>query len=175
MATTNQGFVKITSAALVGATVQAANQLVAMNGSNVDEIVNGGGGVRLDKVVTDFGTAGFALSGAIRLTLSGTTTKTIDLTDLTSAAASYAGDTTFAKFMTLVLYNDGAASVTFASGASNGASVGLAGTSPTLSVGAGKFHVLNYATAGVTVDSTHKTIDITPTSGGSFVLVVGGA
>ena len=175
MATTNQAFIKQTVANLIGTTVQAANYLEAVNGNDAIQAVNGGNSVRLDYVLTDFSTAGFALSGACRLTLSGTTTKTITLVDLTSATAASAGDTVFAKFMTLVAYNDGAADVTIAPGASNPASIGLAGTSPTLTIPAGKFVVLNYATAGVTIDSTHKTIDVTPTSGGSFVLVVGGA
>ena len=54
---------------------------------------------------------------------------------------------------------------------SNGASLGLAGA---LTVQPGAAHVLNFPTP-VTVDGTHYSIDVTPTSGGSFVLCVGGA
>jgi hypothetical protein len=175
MATTLQSFLKVTVAALINATVQAANQVLALNPSNAAQIALGGNGVRLDYWVTDFSADANALHGVTRFTLSGTTTKTIALTNLATGADSSAGDPTFAKFMTLVFYNDGAADVTVASGASNGASLGLAGTSPTLTIPAGKVVIVNYATAGVTVDGTHKNIDVTPTSGGSFVLGVSGA
>lgn len=175
MATTGVNFCKLTNAALVGSTVQAAASMATLNGTSAAQLNAASNVDRADYLLSDLSVAGYAKNGAIRQTYSGTTPKNIDLTDLTSNAASYAGDTTFASFNTLVLYNDGAADVTFAPGGSNPASVGLAGTSPTLTIPAGKKVVLNYATAGVTVDSTHKIITITPTSGGSLILSVGGA
>lgn len=179
---TGANIVKLAAATHVGAVVQAANTLAALNPTSARQLELAGNATRCDRVHVDLGqailptgdTGGFAKNGAIRLTLSGTTPKTIDLTDLTSGADSYAGDTTFASFSTLTLFNDGAAAVTFAPGGSNPASVGLAGTTPTLSVGAGVKHSLNYASP-VTVSGSAKNITITPTSGGSFILCVGGA
>lgn len=163
MATTNSGFLKQTLGGVVSLAAVTANAVTAVR--------NALSGTRVDYVLADLSVKpGYAKNGAIRLALTGTTPKTIDLTDLTANAQSYAGDTAFAKFALLVLFNDGAAAVTFASGASNGASVGLSGT---LTVAPGDMKVLPWGTA-VTVDGTHKTIDITPTSGGSFVLSVGG-
>jgi hypothetical protein len=173
VATTLANFVKMTAAQLVGATVQAAGQLVALNGSNAAKVAAGAGGTVVDKLAVDFSTDALAKHGAARFTFSGTTPKNMDLTDLTSASASSAGDTTFATISQLVFYNDGAADITVAPGGSNPASIGLAGTTPTLNVPAGKSVAIPYAAA--VVDGTHKVILMTPTAGGSLVVSVGGA
>lgn len=162
MATTNCAFAKLTTG---GSTV-----LVALAENLVSSLVSTAGATRVDKVTSNLATAGYALNGAARYTLSGTTVKTIDLTSLSTGAAAYTGDVTFAKYAQLILYNDGAAAVTVGSGASNGATMPLSGT---VTVDAGQFVVLTRASA-VTVDGSHKTIDVTPTSGGSFVIAVGG-
>jgi len=173
MPTTKSNIVKILAPGLVGSTVQSANALVAFDGAAAAKI-GAAYGIPCDKVSQDLSTMGLAKNGGNRLSLSGTTPVNIDLTDLTANAASSAGDTSFASFVNLTLYNDGAAAVTVAPGASNPASIGLSGTSPTLTVNPGCACVLNYGSP-VTVDSTHKIITVTPTSGGSFVLSVGGA
>lgn len=175
MATTGVNFLKQTNAVLNGTTVAAAAALVPMNPTDAQQLAAAGYATLLDAFNGDLSAAGFALNGAARYTLSGTTPVSCDLTNLATAAASSAGDPTFAKFMRLVVFNDGAADVTIAPGGSNPATIGLGGTSPTLTVPAGKAVVLNYATAGVTVDSTHKIITITPTAGGSTCVAVGGA
>jgi hypothetical protein len=174
MATTKSAFVKLTAAQLVGATVAAAGQVVALNESNATQIVNGASGTRLDLALTNLATAGYAKNGAATVALTGTTPVTITLADLTSATASSAGDTVFATVNKLVLKNTGAADLTVAPGGSNPFDLFLAGTTPTLTVPAGSTITIE-SVAGKTVDSTHKTILITPTAGGSFAIAVGGA
>lgn len=174
MATTNSAFVKLTAAQLVGSTVQAAGAVVALNESNATQVVNGGSGTRLDAFVANLATAGYAKNGAASVSLTGTTPVTLDLTTLSTNATASAGDLTYATFYQLVYRNTGAADVTVAPGGSNPASLGFGGTTPTITVPANSAVTFQYA-AGVTVDSTHKTITITPTSGGSFALCVGGA
>ena len=161
MATTLSGFLKFTSGAAV--------LLLTRPAASMAGAVSSLAGTRLDIASANLSTAGFAKNGSTRLALSGTTTKAIDLTNLVTNADSYAGDVTFASFSQLLLTNDGAAAVVITPSASNGASLGLTN----LTVPPGKTHVLNFA--AVTVDGTHKSIDVTPTSGGSFVLLVGGA
>lgn len=174
MSTTNSGFVQITTAALVGATVQAAGAIVALNPDNAKEIVNGGGGTRLDKLVSDLATAGYAKNGAATVSLNGTTPVTVSLADLTSNTAKSAGDTSFATWNSLLFTNNGASDLTIAPAGSNPATIQLAGTTPTLTVAAGS-SVLLQSVAGVTVDSTHKSITITPAATGTASFAVGGA
>lgn len=175
MATTGVNFIKQTNAVLSGATMGAAAAVVAMNPTSAVQLVNAGYATALDSSASDLSAAGFALNGCGRYALVGTTVKTVDLTNLATGAASSAGDPTFAKVMRLVIFNDGAADATVAAGGSNPFAIGLAGTTPTLTIPTGKTVVLNYATAGTTVDGTHKTIDVTPTAGGSICIAVGGA
>lgn len=176
MATTNSAFVKLTNAVLTGATVGSAGDARATFEQNAIPLVSGSYATRLDAAPNaNLATAGFALNGAYVKTLSGTTAVNPDLTDLTSGATSYAGDTTFAKVFELIVYNTGAADITVAPGGSNPFTIGLNGTTPTLTVKAGDKVAIGYGTTGITVDSTHKVITITPTAGGSVALVVGGA
>lgn len=177
MATTNSNFVKLANAALIGSTVQAAGQVVAVNHATATQIINGGTGTYLDRFNVDLATAGYAKNGSAAATLTGTTAVTYDLTDLTSTTSgttAWAGDTTFATWNQLVFRNTGAADITVAQGASNGARLGLTGTTPAFTVPAGSV-ITFQSIAGYTVDSTHKVITITPTAGGSFALSVGGA
>ncbi len=174
MATTEQNFVALTAAQLVGSTVRAAGQVVALNPSNATAIVAGGAASALDKVTADLATAALAKNGAATVALAGTTPKTIDLTDLTSITASYAGDTTFASFSRLTFKNLGAGSLTVAPGASNPASLGINGTTPSVTVQPGASVTISYPTP-VTVDATHKTILLTPAADTTFSIAVGGA
>lgn len=173
MATTGTNFVRMTAAQLVGAAVAAAGKVVGFNPSNASQVVAGGTGVALDRQTVDLAAQSFALNGAATVALSGTTAKTVDLTDLTSVTDSYAGDTTFAGFTQLTFKNLGAGSVTIAPGGSNPASIGLGGTTPTLTLAPGASHTLNYGSA-VTVDSTHKTILLTPAATTVVSIAVGG-
>jgi FtsP/CotA-like multicopper oxidase with cupredoxin domain len=160
--TTNSGFLKFTAGGSV--------LLLAVPAANVAGAVNSLAGTRLDYLTTDASRAGFAKNGAVRLTLSSTTPQSIDLT-ATTATGVNAGDTAFASFGRLTLVNDGAADVTIAPSGSNGARLGMAGA---VTVPAGATHVHNFP-ANPAVDSTHKSMDITPTAGGSFVLIISGA
>jgi hypothetical protein len=122
---------------------------------------------------------GFARNAALSITFTGTTPVSIDLTALaTSVGVSsiQAGDVTFANMNVIVLKNTSSTSViTIAPGASNPSRFPvLAGTTPTLAVGPGGCHVLSDP-VGQVVDSTHKTILLTPSAGGSLLLAFGGA
>jgi hypothetical protein len=194
MATTNSNFVRVTATVLEGAATTAGPTLLAMEPSSAEAIEQGSGGVVLDKVIVDLGltsipsagsgrhvrTSGkilgnYAKNGAALFVTSGTTGVTLDLTDLTSTTSASAGDTAFATVNVLVFRNLGTAVMTIAPGASNPSDApGFAGTAPTLTIPAGSA-VVWHAAAGVTVDATHKTIDITPTAGGSIAIAVGGA
>jgi hypothetical protein len=174
MSTTKANFVSQTSAVLEGTTVGAAGAVVALSPEAAATDSRGSGGTILDKFLMDLSTAGFAKNGACTFALSGTTPVTLTLVDLTSATASNAGDTSFATWNQLNFYNTGAADLTIAQGSSSGARLGFAGTTPTVTVPAGG-HVILDNPAGSAVDSTHKNITITPTSGGSCAVSVGGA
>jgi len=191
MATTNVDFVLITKTGSYasGAAVKAAPFVVAVEANaarNLTGRVPGGaatgilGSTGLPTNGTGihiggFSDQGFALNGAYHKTTSGTTGVTVDLTDLTSGATSSAGDTTFAKANKIRVYNAGTADMTVAPGGSNPSNLPkFAGTTPTLTVAAGSY--IDFSNdAGATVDSTHKTILITPTSGGDVVVAVGGS
>jgi hypothetical protein len=131
--------------------------------------------------ILPFGTfiGGFARNGALSITFTGTTPVTIDLTTLaTSVGVSslQAGDSTFANINVIVLKNTSSTSIiTIAPGASNPSRFPVfSGTTPTLSVGPGGVHVLSDP-VGQAVDSTHKTLLLTPSAGGSILLSFGGA
>jgi hypothetical protein len=194
MATTNANFVEVTTAVLEGAAVTAAPSVIAMEPGAAEAIEQGSGGVLLDKLIIDLGlisipTAGsgrhirpsgkilgnYAKNGAALFVTSGTTTKILTLADLTSASSASAGDTVFATVNALVFRNLGAADMTIAPGAANPSNAPkFTGTTPTLTIPAGSV-VAWHSAAGVTIDGTHKTITITPTSGGNLSVCVGGA
>lgn len=174
MATTGQSFVKLTNPQLVGSTVQAAGQVVALNPSNANQVVNGGSGISIDKAFFDFSTDAFAKHGFNSTNLTGTTPVTLSLIDLTSGSTSFAGDTVFATWNKLMLYNTGAADLTVGPAGSNPARLQLNGTTPTITVAAGS-HVTLESVAGLAVDSTHFALTVTPTAGGSFALGVAGS
>lgn len=196
MATTAVGFIlNNNQAALDGATVTAIPYANQMEGKAASLLAGRGPGgtsytknsasatnkiIRLDAMVTDAAVLGYAKNGVFHVTTTGTTAVNIDLTNLATNATSTSGDTTFATYNMLIFYNlsglDGvaAADMTVAPGASNGVSKFLSGTTPTLTLGSSSRVAFEY-TAGVTVDSTHKIITVTPTAGGNFAVVVCGA
>lgn len=190
MATTGVDFVLQSKVAtqVKGATTKAAPYAIAVDPYNARTIagrVPGGAGTGLvgptglanngDFLIDGFAFQGFAKNGGYHKTTSGTTSVTIDLTDLTSGATSSDGDTTFATVNKITLYNCGAADMTIAPGGSNPSNIPkFTGTTPTIALPAGS-QVTIVSGAGVTVDSTHKTILVTPTSGGDLMVAVGGA
>ena len=191
MATTNVDFVLITKTGSYasGAAVKAAPFVVAVEANAARNLTgrvpggaatgilgtsglpNNGTGIHIG----GFSDQGFALNGAYHATTSGTTAVNVDLTNLATGATSNAGDATFAKVSKVRVQNCGSADMTVSPGASNPAPIPkMAGTTPTLTVAAGAYADFFLDTAG-TVDSTHKIITVTPTSGGDVVVAVGGA
>lgn len=138
------------------------------------------GAALLDDLATRFDNDGLSKHGVFHVTTTGTTPVNIDLTNLTTNATSYAGDTTFATWNKIVAWNlsglDGvaAASMTMAPGGSNPAPLGLGGTSPTLTLPASSPVVLTNK-AGGTITSSAKIITVTPSAGGNFALAVAGS
>lgn len=190
MATTGVDFVLITKAGsyAAGGTVKAAPFVAALERNaafNASGSVPGGAATGIlgatgfpnngtGVLVGGFALQGFALNGAFHATTSGTTPVSVDLTNLATNSTSSAGDATFAKFNKIKVRNAGAAAMTIAQGASNPASLGFAGTTPTYTVNAGA-EVEIEVPAGATVDATHKIITVTPTAGGDVVVAVGGS
>lgn len=177
MPTTNSNFVVITNPCLVGSTVQPAGSVVPMNQVSALQVCNEGYATPLDFSLTTGGlaNAGFAKNGAAYLTLTGTTAITLDLTALAAATGVVvAGDSSFALWNRIRFYNTGAVDLVVSPGGSNPARLLLAGTTPTLTIPAGSAVTLD-SLAGLVVDSTHKTVTITPTAGGTIGVCVGGA
>ena len=120
---------------------------------------------------------GFAKNGCALVVLSGTTAVTVDLTNLAAftGVTSQYGDTSLATVNCLVFNNLGTVAVTVAPGGSNPSRLPtFTGTTPTLSIPAGGAVGISDL-AGQTVDSTHKTFTLTPTSGGTIAISYGGA
>lgn len=120
---------------------------------------------------------GFAKNGCALIVLSGTTAVTIDLTNLAAftGVTSQAGDTSLSNIGAVVFNNLGTVDLTIAPGGSNPARFPtFTGTTPTLDCPAGGL-VCVYAQTQLAVDSTHKTITITPTSGGVLAFAYGGS
>jgi hypothetical protein len=160
MATVNSGFIKVVSG---GQTV-----LLAARSGAIQTVISELTATRLDRAVADLAGAGYAKNGCIRPVFSGTTPQTVDLTNTTSVP--YAGDSSFGSFTHVKLLNDGAAAVTVAPGASNGATLPFA----SITLNPGDEFPFTFGTP-VVVDGTHKTILMTPAASGSLVVTIGGA
>lgn len=143
-------------------------------------VANSQGIIMLDDVIASMDNDGLAKHGVFHVTTSGTTGVNIDLTNLATNATSYYGDVTFATINKLVGFNlsglDGvaAANMTLAQGGSNPAPLGFTGTTPAVAIYASSPWAW-FNKAGGTVTSSAKIITVTPSAGGNFVLVVGGA
>lgn len=194
MATTGMNFVEVTTTSLTASTVTTAPYVEALDPISAKNIEQGGAGVCLDEVHvhlgltrlpvagdgTSFNVKGkvlgnYSKNGAAIYSTTGTTPISPDLTAINTGAASSAGDLAFATVNTLVFRNLGAADMTIAPGGSNPSNAPkFTGTTPTLALPAGSV-VVWHSAAGVTVDSTHKVILVTPTAGGVFSISVGGA
>ncbi len=175
---TNANYLSQTANQLVGAAVIAANLVEYVGSSQRNLAVAAGAGLSIGSYSFDEVLAAYTSNAGILLTLTGSTAITIDVTNISATATSSAGQNTFAsKVNTMILQNIGAQALTIAQGTSNPLSLGLAGTTPTLSIAAGSTHVLNLGTpsAGSPVSGTTKTFTVTPTSGGSLLIYLGGA
>lgn len=197
MGTTNVEFVFMNEQAGLdgGATVTANPYVQAMDRQNALQQTyrqpGGGSYQQTPQTITgnqalvsqlDFGCAndGYAKHGVFHVTLSGTTPATMKVTDLTSGATSYAGDTTFATVNKIKFFNLGSldgttgGTVTVAPASANPFTLGYGGTSPTVPVyKAGEYVWSN--PAGVATSGTVNAITITPAAGGNFVAVVCGS
>lgn len=168
---------------LIGSTVQAANTLVQVDSTVRDAFIAAGVGIALDifpVAAVDLAKAGFANMAAVSLTFTGSTAITLDLTNLVAAtgvvvagAGTFAGS--FAHWAHMLFQNTGSSGKPFtvAPGASNPIRNPLGGTSPTHTLNPGDILHWNNATV-VAVDSTHKTVTLTPTSAGSGLLYICG-
>lgn len=163
MATTNSGFLRAADSA-------GAVTLHASTRNTIASVVSALSATRIDKVSIDLASDGFAKNGATRFTLSGTTPKTLDLSNIATSAASYAGDTTFSSYTRMSIYNDGAANVTLAPGGSNPATLAFSG----LTLAPGEMVGIIRPSA-TTIDSTHKNVTITPAADSSICVTIGGA
>lgn len=112
-------------------------------------------------VTTPIATFAYVTSFAIANTGAGATTL-----DLFGSLTDLAGNTTSGKtkLIGLLFTTSGlaaSASLRIAPGASNPLSMGLTGTTPKLTVPAGGFIALGWTNDGpLTIDNTHKTIDV---------------
>jgi hypothetical protein len=176
-------FIFITKAnQLVGTAVEPANTLVQVDASVRDAFVAAAQGTQIDLVPNaDLAKAGYANSAAVILTFTGTTPITLDLTNLVAAtgvvvqgAGAFAGS--FATWSHIFVQNIGASakSVAMAPGSSNPLRTQLSGTSPVHTLLGGDLVHWN-ATVGLVVDSTHKTVTFTPSSGGSALVSIQGS
>jgi hypothetical protein len=165
-------------------------------GSGVSTNFANNSGTSIDRVICDlaltsispnsanllnFGTliGGYGKNGALCITFTGTTAVTIDVTALATAVgvtSFQGGDSVFANINCIVLKNTSATSViTIAPGGSNPLLFPVfGGTTPTLAVGPGGTHVLSDP-VGAAVSSSHRTLLLTPSAGGSLLLAFGGA
>jgi hypothetical protein len=165
MSTTNKNFVVETASNPVSA--------VAVSPTFAGQLVSNQQGEIVDVVNVNLASGGYAKNGMVYLTLTGTTPVSLDLTALGSNTV-YAGDVAFANWNQLVFNNTGAQDLVVSPNVSNGARLLLGGTSPTITVPAGSAVTLE-SVANVVIDSTHKSITITPTAGGSMAVCVGGS
>jgi hypothetical protein len=175
-------FIYLTKAyQLFGTVVDAAGTLIQVDSTVRDSYVAAAQGTQIDIIPNyDLAKAGFANSAAVVITFTSTTPITLDLTNLVAAtgvvvsgAGTFAGS--FASWSHIFFQNIGASGKTFtvAPGGSNPLRTQLGGTSPTHSLLSGDILHWNNSTALV-VDSTHKTLTLTPTSGGSALISIQG-
>lgn len=125
----------------------------------------------------------YTKNGAFVVSLSGTNAVTVPLTNTATNTNSQAGDTVFATWNQIVLYNlsglDGnnSASMTIAPGASNGANLQFTSSNTTglaMTIDGSSAQVLG-SVNGVTVNATKNTILITPTANSTFGMVISGS
>lgn len=124
-------------------------------------------------------------NGAFIVVTSSTTKVTVPLTNTATNTNGQAGDTVFATWNQIVLYNltglgidnTNSASMTVAGSNTNGANIGLTPVNAlggyTLAGGGGYAVAQNWN--GVTINAANANIEITPTAGGIFAGVISGS
>jgi hypothetical protein len=136
--------------------------------------------VQLDNLETAAARLGYTKNGAFIVVTSSTTAVTVPLTNTATNTNSQAGDTVFAKWNKLILWNlsglDGvaSASMTVNGAGTNGVNLLLAATNSTIKLDGSSACVLA-SINGTTVNAANAAITITPTAGGTFACVVMGS
>jgi hypothetical protein len=167
---------------LVGNAVQTPPYLIQVDASVRNQTIAAGFGSAFDLLPGggDLSSIGFANMAAVALTFTGTTPITLDLTNLVAAtgvvvsgAGTFAGS--FASWEQIFFQNVSSSgkNVTVSPGASNPLRTALGGTSPTILLLPNDNH-LWVNSAALVVDSTHKTVTLTPSAGGSALIYIGG-
>lgn len=173
MATTGVNFVA-TSATVLSGAATTASPVLALNPAAAQEIVNGGGGVFIDKIAADLSAAGYAKNAGYALSLSASTPITVDHTAISSAATASVGDNSFTTINELIFVNPGTHDVTVGAAGSTPLLGPLAGTTPTFTVPAGSVARWKSA-AGWTVSGANN-LKFNPGSNACTIYVaVGGA
>ena len=171
-------FIYVTRSLLLGAAQIAAGTLEAVADSSTrEQFVASGSGQRVDAdgQGIDLAAANYAKLAGIVLSLTGTTPITLDLTTLAAATGvQVAGASSFSNWNKMLFQNTGATPLVVSPGESNPLRNPLGGTSPTHTLASGDEALWN-SNAGSAVDSTHKTITVTPTSGGQLFVAIGGS
>lgn len=177
MATQKSNFVLVggTAPVFTGSGSVTPPAVLPVNGPSAQVLAQAANHSVMDTVTVDLSVQGYAKNAGVGLTLTGTTAITINAAALAAATGVVVGgDTSFSTLNQITFKNTGSVDLVVSPGASNGLAMNLGGTSPTITVPAGSSVVIQSA-AGITVDSTHKNITITPTSGGSMSVTFGGA
>lgn len=118
----------------------------------------------------------YAKNGSVLLTLSGSTAQTVDFQlTTTNTPASTSGDTAFATIYSLTLANLGTTDLVISPGSSDPSPMPhMGGTTPTFTLRAGSVHCFQ-SVAGETITSSACNLTVTPSSGGSLAMSIGGA
>jgi hypothetical protein len=178
---TPTGLLEITQTQLYGTAVVTSGTVEAPAAAVRDLFVANGAGNAIDKFCLDLsGEAGTYNSstpptnvGGGLLTLSGSTAQTISLTSVSTAFASYAGNSLASACNQLILQNIGTQDVTIQPASSNGFVGWSLVNGHALTIRKGSAIVFTSA-AGETVSSSATGLTVTPTSGGSLLVAWGG-
>lgn len=127
---------------------------------------------------------GYAKNGAFYVTTSGTTAVTIPLTNTATNTNGKTGDTVFATWNRIVCYNlsgldnTNSAAMTIGPAATNGNNLMVTSTNGTanrISLDGGGGVAVLISTNGTTVNAANAAVTVTPTSGGTFAMVISGS
>ncbi len=173
----NPSFVYVTKALLFGSGVIAADTLESVADSSTRQaFVASGAGDAVDTLGTvDIAAAGYAKTAGVVVNLTGSTPITINLSSLAAATGvQVAGASSFAKWNGIIFQNVGSTALVVSPSSSDALSTPLGGTSPTYTLNAGDDAYWN-SSSGTSVSSTTGDITITPTSGGTLFIGIGGS
>jgi hypothetical protein len=136
--------------------------------------------VLLDNLETGAAKLPYVKNGAFSVSLSGTNAVTVPLTNTQTNSSAQVGDTIFAKYNKIILWNlsgvDGnnSASMTVGPAATNGNKLQLPLTNSTITIDGSSAHVFA-SVNGVTINAANAAITITPTANSTFGCVIMGS